>query len=108
MRESTLATFVFEFKSTGKRRTQLRDVASGAVTGLGQVSLAYLDAHALSGAVQSPFKATGQFTSDEQELSLNLETVPSPHISDNFSARASLRATAITPRPPSRAVTVDQ
>ena len=108
MRQGNLATLIFALKSTGKRQTQLRDVASGTVAESGQLSLTYLDSHALSGAIQSPFKVTGQFINDEQDLSLNLETVPSPHISDNFSAKASLRATANTPRPPNRAVTGDQ
>ena len=107
MREGTMATLMFELKSSGKRQTQLHDVASGVVVESGQVSLTYLDSHALSGAIQSPFKANGQFINDEQELSLNLETVPSPKISDNFNARVSLRATAITPRPPKRAITGD-
>jgi len=108
MRAGTLATFIFELKSTGKQQTQLRDVASGTVAAPGQVSLTYLDSHSLTAAIQSPFKATGQFTDDEKELSLNLETVSSPNVSDNFSARASLKAKAITPRPPNRALTSDQ
>jgi hypothetical protein len=108
MRERTLATFTFQLRSTGKRKAQMLDVASGTVTESGQVSLAYLESQALSGAIQSPFKATGQFNSDEQELTLSLETVPSPHISDNFSGGASLRAIAITPRPTNRAITGEQ
>jgi hypothetical protein len=107
MRERTLATFGFDLKSKGNRQAQLHDLTSGTVDTSGRVAFAYLDSHALSGAIQSPFKAAGQFTGDEQELSLNLDTVPSPHVSDNFSATASLRATAITPRPPNRAVSGD-
>jgi hypothetical protein len=108
MRERTLATFTFQLKSTGKRKTELRDSTSGIVTESDQVSLTYLESRALSGAIQSPFKAAGQFTNDEQELALSLETVPSPQISDNFAGHASLRAIAITPRPPNRAITGDQ
>ena len=107
MRENTMATLMFELKSNGKRPAQLRDLASGTVTENGQVSLTYLASQALSGAIQSPFKAAGQFGNDEQELSLNLETVPSPQVSDNFNGRVSLQATAITPRPPKRAITGD-
>ena len=99
---------LFELKSKGKRQAELRDFASGTVTGKGAVTLARLESYALSGAIQSPFKATGQFTGDEQELTLDLQTVPSPHVSDNFTAQASMKATATTPRPPNRAVTGDQ
>jgi len=107
MREQTLATLIFELKSTGKRRTQLTDVSSGTVVD-SVLSLRHLDSHALSGAIQSPFRVRGQFTNDEQELSLDLETVESPNISDNFSARASVRAIATTPRPPDRAISDKQ
>lgn len=107
MRENTLTTLMFELRSSGKRQTQLHDVASGTVTEFGRLSLTYLPSQALSGAIQSPFKATGQFITDEQELSLNLETVPAPNVSDNFSSTVSLQATAITPRPPKRAITGD-
>jgi hypothetical protein len=108
MRERNLATFAFQLKSIGKRKGQLLDVASGTVSEAGQLSLAYLESHALSGAIQSPFKATGQFLNDEQEVSLSLETVPSPQVSDNFSGTASLKAIAITARPTDRAITGDQ
>lgn len=107
MREKTLATLHFEVKSTGKRQAQLRDVSSGTVADPAQVSLSYLDSFALSGAIDSPFKVGGQFTNDEQELTLDLKTVSSPYVSDNFDARASLKATATTPRPPNRAITGD-
>jgi len=105
MHEQSLATCFFELKSNGKKQTELRDVASGSVSEAKQLTLTNFDSRALTGAIQSPFKATGQFANDNQELSLNLETVPSPHISDNFSATGSLTATAITPRPKNRAVT---
>lgn len=105
MREKNLATFFFELQSTGKRQAQMRDLTSGTVADSGSVSVSYLDSHSLSGAIQSPFKTTGQFTQDEMELTLNLETVDSPNITDNFSASASLKAIATTQRPPNRAIT---
>ena len=108
MRAGAWATLIFELKSTAKVKTrQLRDVASGTVTDPGGLSLPRLDSHALSGAVQSPFKATGQFTEDETQLSLDLETISAAQISDNFQAKGSLKATATTPRPPNRAITGD-
>lgn len=104
-KQQSLVTILFELHSNGKRPKDLRDVVSGTVTESAQVNLAYLDSHSLSGAIQSPFRAAGQFTPDEQELTLNLDTVDSPHISDNFIARASLKAIAVSPRPPNRAIT---
>jgi hypothetical protein len=103
MRIGTWATLIFDVKSTSKGKLrQLKDVASGTVTEAGMLSLARLDSHSLSGAIQSPFKATGQFTGEETPLSLDLETVAAPGISDNFEAKASLKATATTPPPPHR------
>lgn len=104
MRQRRLATLLFDLKSTGKRSAQVSDVASGTVTNSGLLSFSYLDSAKLTGAIQSPFKATGQFINDERELSLNLETVPSPHISDNFTAAGSLRAIATTSKPANRAI----
>jgi hypothetical protein len=106
MRAGELATFVFEVQSVGDGKVRrLRDMASGLVDGSGQVSIARLDAFALTGAIQSPFQATGQFTENEQDLSLMLKTIPAPLISDNFAATGSLTATATAPPPPNRAIT---
>jgi hypothetical protein len=107
MGAGTLSTVLFDVKANGKRQMQMRDLASGTVSASGSVSLAYLDSHSLSGAIESPFRATGQFANDEKDLSLTLETVPAPQISDNFNGRVSLSATATTPRPPNRAITGD-
>ena len=106
MRERTLITLMFDLKSRGKRQPrELRDAASGTVTESGGLSLAYLDSHSLSGAIQSPFRVQGQFANDEQDLRLDLVTIDAPRISDNFTAQGSLQALAITPRPPNRAIT---
>jgi hypothetical protein len=106
MRERTLITLTFDLKSRGKRQTrELRDAASGTVTESGRLSLAYLDSHSLSGAIQSPFRVQGQFANDEQDLRLDLATADAPRISDNFTAQGSLQALAIAPRPPNRAIT---
>jgi hypothetical protein len=105
MREQGLATCFFELQSNGKKQTELRDVASGGLSKANQLTLTSFDSQSLTGAIKSPFKATGQFANDNQELSLNLETVPSPHVSDNYSATGSLTATATTPPPKNRAVT---
>jgi hypothetical protein len=109
MRYERWATLIFDLKSEGKRSPrQMRDVASGAVQETGQLALAYLTSAALTGAVRSPFRVTGGFTGDEQDLSLKLVTASSAQVSDNFDASGSLTATAIGPRPPNRAVTGKQ
>lgn len=108
MRADMWATFIFDLQSTNKAKTrQLRDVATGTATQDGVLKITRIDSHGLSGAIQSPFKATGQFTNDEAQLSLDLDTVSAAGISDNFQAKASLKATATTPRPPNRAITGD-
>ena len=106
MRTGTLATIVFELQSTGgKQPRKLRDTASGLVDGSGRISLLRVDASALTGAVQSPFRVTGQFTENEQNLNLSFETIAAPNISDNFSATASLKALATAPPPVNQAIT---
>lgn len=106
MRADTLATIVFELQSAGgKQPRQLRDTASGLVDASGRVKLSRVDASALTGAIQSPFRVTGQFTENEQNLDLGFETIAAPNISDNFSATASLKALATAPQPANQAIT---
>jgi len=69
------------------------------------VNLSHVDAFALTGALQSPFRVTGQFTENEQNLDLRFETIAAPNISDNFSATASLKALATAPQPANQAIT---
>jgi hypothetical protein len=106
MRLNEWATFFCDVRSVGGRRERyLSDAATGRVDASGHVTLARLDAFALSGATRSPFRADGTFTNGEQNLTLNLETVPNPHIADNFAARGKINATATAPAP---AKTVDE
>ncbi len=44
-------------------------------------------------------------SNNEANLSLNLKTVPAPHVSDNFAATASLKGVATGPKPSDTAVT---
>ncbi len=106
MRADTLATIVFELQGVGgKQPRQLRDTASGVVDASGRVNLSRVDAFALTGALQSPFHATGQFSGNEQNLDLRCETIAAPNISDNFSATAYLKALATAPQPANQAIT---
>ncbi|MGH9880198.1 MAG: protease complex subunit PrcB family protein [Pyrinomonadaceae bacterium] len=100
MRASELATFVFELQSKGGKETRhLIDTASCIVEKSGRVSLPRLSSFALTGAVQSPFRATGEFSDNERALRLSLQTVGSPNISDNFGATAELMAVATGSQP---------
>ena len=100
----SLVTVIVDLKSTGKRQGEMRDVAGGTVLESGQLNISYLNSYQLSGAIQSPFRTTGQFSAGEQELTLTLETVAAPNVSDNFAARASVKAAAVTPPPANRAI----
>ncbi len=95
MRAGSWATFIFDMEgSSGKTRRTLLDIASGKVDPSGNVVLKRVDAFALTGAIQSPFRAAGEFTKQEQDLNLRFETIGAPHISDNFTAQGFLTATS--------------
>ena len=106
MRAGALATFQFDLQSAGGTQTRhLSDVASGKVEPSGEVRLNRLEAFVLTGAIQSPFHATGRFTHEEQYLTLNLETTRAPQVADNFTSKAAFKAVATTPPPAKRAIT---
>ncbi len=108
MRAGELATFLFDVRSVGgKRAAHMFDAATGTVATDGRVRLTRLDSFALSGATESSLRVEGEFTDGEQKLSLRFETVPAPHIADNFNARGSLKATATAPAPAHKAVAGD-
>ncbi len=99
MRADALVTFLFDVRSTGGRRNgRLFDAATGRVED-GHVTLPRLDSFAISGAIESPIRAEGEFTNGEHELTLSLETVPAPHVADNFAARGHLSAAATAQAP---------
>ncbi len=106
MRLGPLATFLFELRATdGKRSRYLRDAPSGSVDPSGRVTVSRIDAFALTGALESPFRATGQFMNNEEHLTLRLETKPSPQVSDDFRGAATLKAIATGPAPADTAIT---
>ena len=89
------ATFVFDIQgSTDKTSRSLLDTASGRIDSSGKITLRHLDSFGLTGAIQSPFRATGGFTNHDQDLNIHLETIGASQISDNFTAQGSLTATA--------------
>jgi hypothetical protein len=89
MRLDDLATVFFDVEAGEKRG--LVDVASGKVDGR-KLSLKRVDAFGSSGALDSPFRITGEFSDEARQLSLMLETVNSPHVSDNYSATGTIFA----------------
>jgi hypothetical protein len=95
MRAGSWATFFFDIAgSGGTTKHTLLDVASGKVETSGNVVLKRVDAFALTGAIQRPFRVAGEFTKEEQDLNLRFETIGTPNVSDNFTARGSLTATS--------------
>jgi hypothetical protein len=93
MRAGSWATFIFDIQSSSdKTKRTLNDIASGKVDSAGTVVLKRVDA--LTGAIQSPFRASGEFSKQEQDLNLRFETIGAPRISDNFTAQGFLAATS--------------
>ncbi len=104
MRAGDLATFTFDVQSKGGATLhRLTDTATGSVDQQGRVTLPRVDAYALSGAIESLLRMSGQFTDGEQNLSLSFETVPVGNVSDNFSAQGKLAAVATAPAPANKA-----
>lgn len=105
MRLGELATFVFDVRSTGGERAgRLADTATGTVAADGRVTVPRLDSFGLSGALESPLRAKGQFGAGEQTLTLSFEVVPAKNISDNLGMRGEFTANATAPAPASKAL----
>jgi hypothetical protein len=92
IRAGELATLLFDIRGSGERR--LTDIASGKVDKSSRFVLKRVDAFGLAGALDSPFKISGEFAEEGRQMMLQLETVPSPYVSDNFSAVGSVQAAA--------------
>ena len=106
MRAGQLATFMFDVRSAGGQTARrLVDTATGSVDGQGRVTLTRIDAFALSGAVETYMRATGELKGSEHDLSLSFEIVPAARVADNFGAQGKLAAVATAPAPPKKAVT---
>lgn len=106
MRAGDLATFTFDVQSTGGHRPRhMADTATATVDAAGNITFTRFDAFALSGATESPFRATGQFTNKETNLTLEFQTIPAPHVADNFGATGQLSAVATAPAPTNKAFT---
>ena len=107
MRAGKLATFVFAVKSGGQSPVHtLNEITTGIVETDGRISIPLLDADSLVERPHSALKATGQFTDNENKLSLAFTSLPSK-ISDGFSGAGKLDAVATAP-PPRRPVREDE
>ena len=102
MRSAKFATFVFDVAGAGETNTRraLRDTATGLAQTDGSLHLARVDAFALSGAIESPLRLEGRFAANEDTLALTFQSVPAPHVSDNFTVSGQLDAVATAPARP--------
>ncbi|HEV7859828.1 MAG TPA: protease complex subunit PrcB family protein [Pyrinomonadaceae bacterium] len=99
MREGSLATFVFNLKSSGgKKERSLQEVATGVVQKNNQVTISYVEAGTLVDRPRSALHAQGSFTGKEESLSLEFGSLPS-NISDGFGGEGKLEAAATAPAP---------
>jgi len=104
MRHATLATFIFDVKGTGGTKPrELKEVATAIVQDGGAVSLARFNAGSLVEPPANLLKAKGQFNADENELTLEFESLPST-VADGYKGTGRLAAKATGPAPPKKAV----
>jgi hypothetical protein len=107
LRHATLATFIFDVKGTGGTKPrELKEVATGMVRENGAVSLARFNAGSLVEPPANLLKAKGQFTAQENELTLEFESLPST-VADGYQGTGRLAAKASGPAPPKKAQTKD-
>ncbi len=103
MRSDKFATFIFDVAGAGDRnntRRALRDTATALAQPDGSLRLARVDAYALSGAIESPLRIEGRFAANEDKLAFTFQSVPAPHVSDNFTVNGQLDAVAAAPAQP--------
>jgi hypothetical protein len=99
MRAGSLATFVFDLKSSGGKKARvLQEVASGLVQKNNQVLINYLEAGTLVDRPRSALRAQGSFTGREDGISLAFDSLPS-NISDGYGGEGKLEAAATAPAP---------
>ncbi|HKP72928.1 MAG TPA: protease complex subunit PrcB family protein [Pyrinomonadaceae bacterium] len=104
MRRERLATIFFTLTGAGEGGARgLQDVATGAVTPEGQITLARLDAGSFVPPPRHPLRATGKFTDDESKLSLSFEAMKLK-VADGYGGKGTLEATATAPPQKKKAV----
>jgi hypothetical protein len=104
MRQGNLATILFNVKSAGGTKArELKETMTGIIRGNGEVSFARFNAGSLVEPPANLLSAKGQFTNNEGDLVLSLESLPS-NVDDGYQGRGRLTATATGPPPPKRAL----
>jgi hypothetical protein len=99
MLEGELATIFFELRSKGGAKTRiLKNVASGIVNGNGNISITGMSAGSFVDPPADLLRTTGQFTENENRLSLTFESIPGT-VADGYSGRGTLKAQATAPAP---------
>jgi hypothetical protein len=97
MREGSLATFIFNLKSSGGTKARvLQETATGLVQKSNQLTIPYLEAGTLVDLPRSALRAQGSFTAGEDNLSLAFDSLPS-NIADGFGGEGKLEAAATAP-----------
>ena len=106
MRHAELATAFFALEGTNEDgKVGLQDVATGAVTPEGRLTLARLDPGSFAPPPRYPLRARGQFADNEAKLSLTFEVMETK-VNDGYGGRGKLEATATAP-PKKRALDAD-
>jgi hypothetical protein len=107
IRQANLATFIFDVNGTGgKKPRELKEVATGIVRAGGEVSLARFNAGSLVEPPANLLKAQGRFNAQENELTLEFESLPS-NIDDGYQGKGRLAAKALGPPPPHKALSLE-
>lgn len=105
MRHAALATFIFDVKGAGGTKPrELKEVSTGIVRDGGALGLARFNAGSLVEPPANLLKAKGEFTAGENELTLELESLPST-VADGYRGTGRLAAKASGPAPPKKAQT---
>ena len=104
MRQGNLATILFNVKSAGGTKArELKETMTGIIRGNGEASFARFNAGSLVEQPANLLSAKGQFTNNEGDLVLSLESLPS-NVDDGYQGKGRLTATATGPPPPKRAL----
>ncbi|HEX8921726.1 MAG TPA: protease complex subunit PrcB family protein, partial [Pyrinomonadaceae bacterium] len=104
MRWANLATIIFDVKSAGGTKgRELKEATTGIIRGNGEASFARFNAGSLVEPPANLLSAKGQFTNNESEVTITLESLPST-VADGFQGKGRLTAKATGPPPPKRAL----
>ena len=108
MRHARLATIFFSLQGTGgaEGAHALEDVATGTVAPDGTLTLARLDPGSFVPPPRHPLSARGNFTENENQLSLTFEALQ-VKVNDGYGGQGKLEATATVPPRKKRAVDDD-